>query len=123
MNMQERNKAVKESFSLCDGLVFDLTLVDDFNRFVALSFGLPPCKIVVEKFRGIWMTGQHCYSKKLIRINEKLDDRGRWGTLIHEMAHYRVRNHRPQFHNEMMLVYKKFNQWLILKTEPLEKGA
>jgi hypothetical protein len=77
----------------------------------------------MEHFRGHNLLGQHRYGESLIRINERLDDSQRWGTFIHELAHYRVRGHSLDFHEEMDMVYRRFGMWLDELTAPSIKTA
>lgn len=94
---------------------WDGNLVCEFNRYFCGRISAPEKPIVFDIRANSSLLGQHTHDR--IRISHRLDDRGRWRTLFHEMAHYRVRNHRRQFVLEMAFVYKAWKQFMRSREE------
>jgi hypothetical protein len=107
-----REKLLESNFELTKNLPFSLSLAMKFNNRFCKDFNLVKCRIVVEKIRGKHLIGYHSWAKKIIRIKEDLVDMKKWETFFHEMAHYRQHGHGQSFHEEMGLVYKRFEMWL-----------
>lgn len=110
-----REKLLESTFSLIEGLPFDLKLAKKFNIRFCRDFKLVRSKIkIVDKMKGK-LLGYHQYGTTWkhgnIRIRKSLIDKQKWETFFHELAHYREHNHKQSFHEEMEMIYKRFEKW------------
>jgi hypothetical protein len=119
LTWQEFRECFSETFVGCQ---WDSQLAKDVNRDYCQYVDQKTVKPIVFDIRrnARSLMGMHCQDR--IRLRPTLTDQQKWETLAHEIAHYRAKNHRRAFCQELANVYE-FWAVMIAPPKPKQRSA